>query len=90
LSHCYSQKPSILSQTALYQSLSASGKKGAQPPGCAHAAEDWIQHHYEFQPATLDGKPVDAEVTIPVRFSLQLLLTSHENHNPQSRNSDGR
>jgi len=35
------------------------------------AAKDWIQQHYKFQPATLNGQPVASEVTIPVRFSLQ-------------------
>lgn len=35
------------------------------------AAQDWIQQNYKFQPATINGLPVAAEVTIPIRFSLE-------------------
>jgi protein TonB len=40
-------------------------------PRLDRVAVDWIQQNYKFQPATINGLPVAAEVTIPIRFSLQ-------------------
>ncbi len=56
---------------ALGNPIETTVKQTSGYPRLDRAAQDWIQLNYKFQPATINGLPVAAEVTIPIRFSLQ-------------------